>query len=571
MSALHDFPGGLKLEGHKQRSNQTPIRTLPLTHELILPLNQHIGAAAEPCVAVGDQVEAGQVLACAIGAISANVHAPAAGVVRAIEARPIAHVSGLTAPSIVLDVKPAAVQEGLLEPIIDWPRQDPALLRERIAHAGIVGMGGAGFPTAAKLNTGARRIHTLILNGAECEPYITCDDRLMREQAPAIVQGALIMAHLLHVKTVLFGVEDNKPEAIAALNEACDALRPRLAEWNLAELEVRVATVPTRYPAGGEKQLIYTLTGHEVPSRGLPADLGVVCHNMGTAYAVDEAILKGRPLLDRVVTVTGEGVAQPGNVRVALGTPIREVLKACGHVAEQTREVLVGGPMMGFELLDLDAPVSKTLNCLLVVGEDELPERLNQQACIRCGDCAKVCPVSLLPQQLYWHARAKDFDRTEEYNLFDCIECGCCAWVCPSNIPLVQYYRFAKNQVWTQEREREKSEHARLRHEFREARLERIKREREEKLAQQRAKVEGKDATAEAAKKKAIQEAIERSKQKKAVLGVAPKNMDNLTEDQLRQIAEADQRRAHKKPAARVASDTAAAPTSSASSDLPEP
>ena len=569
MSALHDFPGGLKLDGHKQRSNQTPIRTLPLAHELVLPLNQHIGATAEPCVAVGDRVQAGQMVACALGAISANVHAPAAGVVRAIEPRPIAHASGLTAPSIVLEVDAQASHEVLLQPIDNWHAQDPALLREHIAQAGIVGMGGAGFPTAAKLNTGARSIHTLILNGAECEPYITCDDRLMREQAPAIVQGALIMAHLLEVKTVLFGVEDNKPEAITALTEACDALRPRLAEWNLSELDLRVATVPTRYPAGGEKQLIFTLTGNEVPSRGLPADLGVVCHNMGTAYAVDEAILKGRPLLDRVVTVTGEGVQQPGNVRVAIGTPIRDVLKACGHAPEQTREVLVGGPMMGFELLDLDAPISKILNCLLVVGPDELPERLNPQACIRCGDCAKVCPVSLLPQQLYWHARAKDFDRTEEYNLFDCIECGCCAWVCPSNIPLVQYYRFAKNQVWTQEREREKSEHARLRHEFREARLERIKREREEKLAQQRAKVEGKDAAAEAAKKKAIQEAIERSKQKKAALGVAPKNTDNLTEDQLRQIAEADQRRAQKKPAESLTAP-AATPTSTASTDSPE-
>lgn len=544
MSALHDFPGGLELEGHKQRSNQTSIRTLPLAQELILPLNQHIGAAAEPCVSVGERVQAGQILACAIGAISANIHAPATGVIRAIEPRAIAHVSGLTAPSIVLEVDDYANDTAPLAPITNWHTQDPQVLRERIAQAGIVGMGGAGFPTAAKLNTGKRGIHTLILNGAECEPYITCDDRLMREQAPAIVHGALIMAHLLKVKTVLFGVEDNKPEAIAALTAACEVLRPQLPIWGLSDLDVRVTTVPTRYPAGGEKQLIYTLTGEEVPSRGLPAALGVVCHNMGTAYAVDEAITQGRPLIDRVVTVTGEGVSQPGNVRVAIGTPIREVLKACGYAPEQTQEVLVGGPMMGFELRDFDAPISKTLNCLLVVGHDEMSARGAQKACIRCGDCAKVCPVNLLPQQLYWHARAKDFDRTEEYNLFDCIECGCCAWVCPSNIPLVQYYRFAKSQVWTQEREREKSEHARLRHEFREARLERIKREREEKLAQQRAKVEGKDATAEAAKKKAIQEAIERSKQKKAALGVAPKNTENLTEEQLRQIAEADQRRA---------------------------
>ncbi len=562
MSALHDFPGGLKLEGHKHRSNQTPIRNLPLVRELVLPLNQHIGAAAEPCVAVGETVQAGQIIASAIGAISANVHAPATGVVHAIEPRPIAHVSGLTAPSIVLQLNSDTHANAFYAPIDDWHQAEPTALRERIAHAGIVGMGGAGFPTAAKLNVGDRAIHTLILNGAECEPYITCDDRLMREEAPAIVQGALIMAHLLQVSTVLFGVEDNKPEAIAALKAACDAQQTHLAKRGQSDLTLRVQTVPTRYPAGGEKQLIYTLTGEEVPSRGLPANLGVVCHNMGTAYAVDEAILKGRPLLDRIVTVTGEGVREPGNVRVAIGTPIREVLQACGYSPEQTREVLVGGPMMGFELLDLDAPISKTLNCLLVVGHDELPERLQQQACIRCGDCAKVCPVNLLPQQLYWHARAKDFDRTEEYNLFDCIECGCCAWVCPSNIPLVQYYRFAKNQVWTQEREREKSDHARLRHEFREARIERIKREREEKLAQQRAKVEGKDATADAAKKKAIQEAIERSKQKKAALGLAPKNTDNLTEEQLRQIAEADQRRAQKRPAAALTPSSSDSPES---------
>lgn len=548
MSALHDFPGGLKLEGHKHRSNQTPIRNLPLVRELVLPLNQHIGAAAEPCVAVGETVQAGQIIASAIGAISANVHAPATGVVHAIEPRPIAHVSGLTAPSIVLQLNSDTHANAFYAPIADWHQAEPTALRERIAHAGIVGMGGAGFPTAAKLNVGDRAIHTLILNGAECEPYITCDDLLMREQPERIMEGVRILMHLLKAKRCLIAIEDNKPEAIETLYQCTRS--PDLTD-------VKVVRIPTLYPSGGEKQLIKVLTGKEVPSHGLPSQLGIVCHNVGTAAAITDAVLAGRPLISRIVTLTGEGIAEPQNLEVLLGTPAAELVAQAGGYTGKMAKLLMGGPMMGFALPSDEVPLTKGGNCLLALSQAEAPDPGTATPCIRCGECARHCPANLLPQQMYWYTRARNLEKVQDYHLFDCIECGCCSHVCPAHIPLVQYYRYAKTESWAAEREKRKAEHARERHEAREARLLRQEEERKAKLrqkkealAKKKAPVKGKGKPpgngADDPKKAAIEAARQRAAAKKKALaeqGVAPRNTENLTPAQQKKVDEANARR----------------------------
>jgi electron transport complex protein RnfC len=529
------FPGGLHLDGHKSVSTQQPVTRMPLVDEYVLPLSQHIGEASKPVVKVGDQVLKGQRIATARGYISVPLHAPTSGTITAIEKHNIPHPSGLQAECIVLkaDGKDTWCKR---KPIDDYMVMDRSELRNRIRDAGIVGLGGAGFPSFIKLNAKPDvTVETLILNGAECEPWITCDDMLMREQATAIVTGAGIMAHVLHCAETLIGIEDNKPEAIEALRTAA------------ADTDIQIVTIPTRYPAGGEKQLIYTLTGREVPSNGLPLDIGVICHNVATAAAVYHAIYEGRPLISRIVTVTGPGVESACNFDVLVGTPMQDVLVHAGVSSEQLAEVLMGGPMMGFALHSLDAPVIKTTNCLLASRAEDIPDMEAARPCIRCGQCADACPAVLLPQQLYWYARARNFDKTREYHLFDCIECGCCAYVCPSNIPLVQYYRFAKTEIAQQERDKQQSDKARARHEFREDRLEREKRERAEKRKQRASalKPSSPKQTGEDAKKAAIMAALERAKKKKAANGVQPKNIDHLTPEQQAKIAEVNERRKH--------------------------
>ncbi|NCA70918.1 MAG: electron transport complex subunit RsxC, partial [Sphingobacteriia bacterium] len=421
----------------------------------------------------------GQLIARAEGQISACIHASSSGTLIAIEEHPIPHPSGLTAPCAIIETDGADTWAELPPALPHHALLDPAEIRERIRWAGVVGLGGASFPTSVKLDPGpSHRITTLIINGAECEPYITCDDRLMRERAPSILAGARIMRALLNEPDILIGIEDNKPEAIAAMRRA-------LADTDMgAFTEIRV--IPTRYPSGGEKQLIRILTGREVPSHSIPAQIGIVCQNVGSAAAVADAVLAGRPLISRVVTVTGRGITTPRNLEVRIGTPIAALIETCGGYREPVRRLVCGGPMMGFEILHPEAPITKPANCILALTAAESPDPGPALACIRCGRCAEACPANLLPQQLYWHARAKDLDRVQDYNLFDCIECGCCAQVCPSHIPLVQYYRFAKNEIWTREQEKRKSELARARHEAKQARLERQERERKAKLRQKK-------------------------------------------------------------------------------------
>jgi H+/Na+-translocating ferredoxin:NAD+ oxidoreductase subunit C len=475
---LGAFPGGLKLRGHKKRSTQTAIRKTPLAKRLILPLQQHIGATAVPVVEVGDKVLKGQRIARADGHVSVGLHAPSSGTVIAIDEQPIPHPSGLSAPCITIETDG---EDQWIErhPVKNYRALSPHDIRQIVRDAGIVGLGGAGFPSFIKLNPGVHHtVETLLLNGAECEPYISCDDMLMRERADGILDGVEIMQYALRAREVILAIEDNKPEAISAMRLAL-AARSELSDAS-------IVVIPTRYPTGGEKQLIQVVTGKEVPSHGLPIDIGIVSHNMGTAYAVGRAINHGEPLISRIVTVTGTDVSHAGNFETLFGTPISELLAFAGTQREPDEPFILGGPMMGFNLSGDNLPVTKTANCILVGLEDSAPP-VEPLPCIRCGDCASVCPASLLPQQLYWYSRAKEFDRTRDYHLFDCIECGCCDYVCPSKIPLVSYFRFAKTEIMNQERERKKSDLARERFEARQARLERERLEKEERQRQRKA------------------------------------------------------------------------------------
>ncbi|WP_341503651.1 electron transport complex subunit RsxC [Gallaecimonas sp. GXIMD4217] len=465
---IFDFHGGIHPPERKHLSNHRPIGRLPLAPGLVVPLKQHIGEAGEPLVAVGDTVLKGQPLSRPLSIMSVPVHAPTSGTVVAIEKRPVVHPSGLWDSCIV--IQPDG-RETWCErhPVKDPFAQEPAALLKVLKEAGLSGLGGAGFPTAVKLG-GGRPIEALILNAAECEPYITADDVLLREHAEEVMTGARLLARIVGAGTIVIGIEDNKPEAISTLQPLVDA-----------DEQFHLKVVPTKYPSGSERQLIELLTGQQVPAGGIPADLGLVMQNVGTAYAACKAIMDGEPLIERVVTITGERVQEAGNYWLPLGTPVSHALSACDFKADQGQRLIIGGPMMGYTLHDSASAVTKTVNCLLAPSRAELPVAGEEMNCIRCGACADVCPADLLPQQLYWYAKAQDHDKLAEHSLSACIECGACAYVCPSEIPLVQYYRIAKAEIRDAEAEKRKSEKAKDRFEARKARLEREKAERAEK------------------------------------------------------------------------------------------
>ncbi len=494
---LWKFHGGVHPPLHKDISTTLPVRAARLPDRLVLPLHQHIGEPAEPIVGKGEKILKGQMLARPQGYVSAPVHAPTSGTVTDIGNHPVPHPSGLSAPCLVIE--PDGEERWIdHQAVEDYTALPPSELRNLIREAGIVGLGGAGFPAYIKYNPGHQKvIQTLILNGVECEPYITCDDMLMREAPQDILGGLRVIQHALQARECLIAIEDNKPQAIASLQQAtagCD--------------DIEVVPVPTVYPQGSEKQLIKVLTGKEVPADGLALNIGVVCANVGTAAAVHRAINRGEPLISRYVTITGGAVAAPRNLDVLLGTPMNALIGECDGDPARIARLIMGGPMMGFALHRHDLPVIKTTNCILAATASDLPPPRPELPCIRCGACADACPVNLLPQQLYWYSKHRNLDRAQEYDLFDCIECGCCSYVCPSHIPLVQYFRYAKGDIWTQEREKEKSDIARRRHEFRQFRIEREKAERKARRA--RKKADG--AQSERERKKAeIQAAIART------------------------------------------------------------
>jgi len=535
---LFTFNGGVHPDDHKAASNTTPIRAMPLLPRYVVPMRQHIGAPARPTVSVGELVLRGQMIGAAEGYVSTAVHAPTSGRVVAVEARAVPHPSGLFDLAVVIE---ADGEDRALEfQPLDWRNLDPSALRNRIRDLGLAGLGGAVFPSFIKLNPGAQKIHTLILNGAECEPWISCDDRLMRERAAEIVRGIEVMRHALACNTVLIGIEDNKPEAIAAMRAAVPAA-------------FEVVSVPTLYPMGGGKQLTYALTGIETPTGGRSTDIGIQVFNIGTAYSLYRAVELGEPLISRVVTVTGH-VAQAGNFDVRIGTPLADLMAAAGGALPGASGEIVGGPMMGFDLMDSAAPVTKAVNCIIIKNPQQFPTKPIELPCIRCGECARACPANLQPFEMYWYSRAKDFGRAQSYNLFDCIECGCCSFVCPSHIPLVDYFRFAKAEIWEREREKYSADQARIRHEFKAFRLEREKQEKAEKFAKAAEKSRAAagnatDSTTDSAadpdaeKKKAIlQAALERAK--KAKEAVTPKNTENLPPTVQKEIDEIEARRA---------------------------
>ncbi len=470
-----DIHGGIHPPERKELSNRAPIQRMPLPARLIVPLAQHLGAPAEPCVTLGEQVLKGQLIAEASGFVSAPVHAPTSGTVSFIGPQPYPHVSGMTATAIVID-SDGRDQWIELQPHTEYRQLPPAELLNIIRQAGINGLGGAGFPTAVKLTAPpTQTIRTLIINGTECEPYITADDLLMREKAAELVAGIEILEYLIRPQQVLIGIEDNKPEAIAAVRTA------------IGERPYVLKVFPTKYPSGGEKQLIQILTGEEVPSGGLPADIGMLCQNVGTCVAVHDAVLLGKPLISRITTLTGEALARPMNVEALIGTPVAELLAFAGLDSGKLNRLIMGGPMMGFTLPSMDVPLIKTTNCLLASTLAELPPPPPALPCIRCGECAEVCPASLLPQQLHFFALGQEHEQLKAYNLFDCIECGACAYVCPSSIPLVQYYRAAKGEIRALEQKQQKAEHSRQRFEWRQ---ERLRRAEEQKEADRKARAE---------------------------------------------------------------------------------
>ncbi|MCH8492368.1 MAG: electron transport complex subunit RsxC [Idiomarina sp.] len=472
-SRLWNFPGGVQPDERKSPANLQPIQRFPLAPMLYIPLRQHAGAAGELCVAVGDYVLKGQPLTIPGVDNGLPVHASTSGTIKAITEHPLNHPSGLSGLTVHLqpDDQDAPYPH---QPIADIHAISQREVLQHLQQMGIAGLGGAGFPTARKV-AGARNIDALIINGIECEPYIVADDRLMREHAAKILRGCELLQQLTSAKSVIFAIEDNKPEAINAVATAI----AETSSTTIANIILRV--IPTKYPSGGEKQLIQILTGKQVPANGLPADIGILMQNVATAYAVAHAIDVGEPLLERVVTLTGEALHHPGTAWAPLGTPVEYLLQQSGFQPSKHQRVIIGGPMMGYTIANLQVPVTKTTNCILAPTASELTPADAEMACIRCGACEQACPASLLPQQLYWHAKAQDYDALKQHHIVDCIECGICAYVCPSQIPLVQYYRQAKAEIREQAIEHQKAEIARQRFEARQLRLEREKEERLEK------------------------------------------------------------------------------------------
>ncbi len=532
---VFSFHGGVHPPENKAQSTQLPIGELPMPEKLVLPLRQHIGNVAKVNVAVGDYVLKGQLIAEAEGAVSAAIHAPTSGTVTAIEDAVLPHPSGL--PDHCVTITPDGQDTWIERQPQDWQHGDIEPLIKSLRLSGIVGLGGATFPTQIKLRKGKSAIHTLVINAAECEPYITCDDMLMRERHDQIMHGIEIAQRLLGAETVVVGIEDNKPEAAEAMRQAA------------ANSDVQIKVVPTLYPSGDARRLVHLLLGKEVPYDKRSTDVGVQVFNVATVVALYRYFEFGEPSLSRIISMTGN-VEQPRNFEVLFGTPLMDLVKAAGGAKPDTSHYIMGGPMMGFNLPNEAVPMTKAANCIIAASPTLFEPQPPAMPCIRCARCADACPVSLQPQDLYWFAKSDNFEKAQDYKLFDCIECGACSYVCPSDIPLVQYYRYAKSEIIAQDKAKEAADIARERNEFRLARIEREKQERAAKHAARAkgakaAKAQG-DKPAASDKQAAIAAAIARAKAQKAT-SEAPKNTDNTSAATKAEIEAIDTRRAKAK------------------------
>ncbi len=564
-TGVFKFNGGIHPPENKTQSTLLPIGQLSLPEKIVLPLRQHVGNIPKVKVVVGDKVLKGQLIAEAEGTVSAAIHASTSGTITAIDDAIIPHPSGL--PDKCITISPDGKDTWVDRKSQDWKSAERKDLVASLRLSGIVGLGGATFPTHIKLRAdGKSGVHTLIINAAECEPYITCDDMLMREQANEIVKGIAIAQHLLGAERVLIGIEDNKPEAAIAMRAA------------VASTHMQVIVVPTLYPSGDARRLVRLVLGTEIPHDKRTTEMGLQVFNVATVLALYRYFEHGEPSISRIVSMTGN-VHQPQNFEVLFGTPLPHLVAGAGGAKVETTHFIMGGPMMGFDLPSDDVPITKAANCIIAASPTLFAPPPPAMPCIRCARCADACPVNLQPQELYWFAKADNFEKANDYKLFDCIECGACSYVCPSNIPLVQYYRYAKSEIIAVDKAKEAADLARERNDFRLARIEREKLERAQKHAE-RAALQKEEAakkalespnkdsnnnalqanihavagdavvdTAEAqklAKQAAIAAAIERAKAAKAAAatsGEAPKNVAPANPNVAKEIAEIDARR----------------------------
>ncbi len=509
---LFGFHGGVQPPEHKWTANQASYR-MAIASELLFPL-QRRQVSLTPVVQPGDHVLAGDLLAIDPDNRQAPIVASTSGTIGAMTTviPPLPNPEPWPAVRLHPDGQDR-FRSGDVRTMPSILQTDRNALIERIHRAGIIGLGGAGFPTAAKLRASGN-VPTVLLNGAECEPFITSDDRLMQENATDILCGGWIIAHITQAERIVVAIEDNKPDAITAMRTAREQLN--------CPLPIHIVSIPTLYPSGSEKQLIENLTGQQLATGQLPAALGLVIHNVGTAKAIYDVCVHDRPLTERLITITGDAIGSPGNYWVRLGTPIHFVLQQVGVQEEKLTQIVHGGPMMGWDIVSPDTPVDATTNCLIAASTELFPPPPPEAPCIRCGLCVEVCPARLLPQELLFLIKTKQYEQAHKWQLDQCIECGACSYVCPSHIPLVAYYRFGKDQWREIQAKNQKAELSRLRHE---RKLARIARQEAEKKArrQQRAANAARQADE---KKKMVAEAVARVRAKKQTQGSTDKGQE---------------------------------------------